>query len=191
MGLIVVLMTDRSLAEDLPDALFLVEPDDAPDSPAAPTLSFRRTPTVLLTFAANRFTRAAAREYQHRFGIGAMDWRMLVMLAREPGSSVSHASRTIGIDKAAVSRSLKRLEKTGLVRSHTAGPDDRRRDWSLTGKGTRLHAKVLDLALDRQKKLLAGFSRDEVQAFTAYLARFLDNLDALTQENTGTDRASP
>ena len=89
----------------LPDQLFLTEPEDAPEGQR--TLSFERSPTVLLSFAANRFSRAAARVYQDRFGIGAMDWRMLVMLTRAPGSGVSDAARTIGIDKAAVSRSLK------------------------------------------------------------------------------------
>ncbi|MBO6561315.1 MAG: MarR family transcriptional regulator [Nisaea sp.] len=173
----------RAMADetnDLPDSLFLVSIADEAGGEAQETLSFRRTPTVLLTFAANRFTRSAARHYQERFGIGAMDWRMLVMLTREPGSSVSHAARTIGIDKAAVSRCLKRLEADGL-----AAPDDsaRRRDWYLTAKGHALHAEVLDVALERQRKLLDGFSEEDVGRLNGYLARFLDNLDALNGED--------
>lgn len=163
----------------LPDEMFLIHPSDARDSPAATTLSFQKSPTVLLNFAANRFTRMAARHYQDRFGIGAMDWRMLVMLTREPGSSVAHASRTIGIDKAAVSRSLKRLEQAGLARAEVAGTDERRKSWTLTDEGHRLHSQMLAVALDRQKELLHGFSGEEVQAFTSYLARFLENLDRL------------
>lgn len=171
---------------DLADALFLIDPagagagaDAGSPMPAGPTLSFSRTPTVLLTFAANRFTRSASRVYQDRFGIGAMDWRMLVMLMREPGSSVSHASRTIGIDKAAVSRSLQRLEKRGLATPTEVDGDERRKDWGLTPEGRALHDQILDLALDRQKALLDGFSRADVTAFTAYLSRFLENLDRL------------
>lgn len=170
---------------NLTDDLFLVEPSEAADSPTDPTLSFSRTPTVLLTFAANRFTRSASRQYQAQFGIGAMDWRMLVMLTREPGSSVSHASRTIGIDKAAVSRCLKRLETAGLVRPDTPGPDDRRRIWTLTPEGVRMHEDILRVALDRQKDLLDGFSRQDVQTFTEYLDRFLRNLDRLNQKDAG------
>lgn len=166
--------------KDLPDSLFLVAVEDMAGGETQETLSFRRSPTVLLTFAANRFTRSAARHYQERFGIGAMDWRMLVMLTREPGSSVSHAARTIGIDKAAVSRCLKRLEANGL-----AAPDDvaRRRDWYLTAKGHALHSEVLAVALVRQRKLLEGFSEEDVGRLNRYLSRFLDNLDALNAED--------
>ncbi len=171
-------MTDPTAPDALPDEMFLIAPGDAPDGPARPTLSFSRTPTVLLTFAANRFTRAASREYQAMFGIGAMDWRMLVMLTREPGSTVSHAARTIGIDKAAVSRSLQRLEKSGLARPDTTGPDPRRKSWTLTAAGSDLHDRILAHALDRLSQLMAGFSPEEARTFTGYLARFLDNLDA-------------
>ena len=160
-------MTD----DDLPDELFLV---DVPQSEAR-TLSFRRAPTVLLTFAANRFTRQSARLFQDRFGIGAMDWRMLVMLTREPGSTVSHSARTIGIDKAAVSRSLRRMEEKGLA----VPAPDRPTEWSLTDPGRRLHAEILALALDRQKRLLAGLSADEVATFTKALSLFLTNLETL------------
>ncbi|MCB1340984.1 MAG: MarR family transcriptional regulator [Pseudooceanicola sp.] len=142
----------------------------------AVTLDFERSPTVLLTFAANRYTRAAARLYQDRFGIGAMDWRMLVMLTREPGSSVSHAGRTIGIDKGAVSRSLKRLEDKGLATTRGG-----RSDWVLTPAGEQLHAEILKVALERQQRLLEGLSAQDVAVLTRCLGRFLTNLEGMEQ----------
>ncbi|MDU8928645.1 MarR family transcriptional regulator [Alisedimentitalea sp. MJ-SS2] len=168
-------MTDTP---DLPDSLFLVDAEEA----AGATLSFSRATTVLLTFAANRFTRSAARLYQQEFGIGAMDWRMLVMLTRVPGCSVATASRTMGIDKAAVSRSLARLEQTGLAAATCNSPDERRKDWSLTGAGQALHGRILAVALQRQKELLAGFTEEEVTAFNGYLTRLLENLEELNSQ---------
>ena len=155
---------------DLNDDMFLVTPEDG----GAPTLSFSRSPTVQLVFAANRFTRSSARLFEQRFGIGAMDWRMLVMLTREPGSTVSHAGRVIGIDKAAVSRSLGRIRDKGLaVQSAEQG------GWVLTQEGQALHDAVLKVALERQQKLLAGLSREDVETFTRCLGMFLSNLDTL------------
>ena len=168
--------------EDLPDSMFLVAADDNPDGQSPQTLGFSRTPTVLLTFAANRFTRSAAREYQSRFGIGSMDWRMLVMLTRVPGSSVTTASRTMGIDKGAVSRSLQRLKKNELAADVSKGADERRKEWRLTDKGKQLHDRILDVALERQKKLLSGVSAEDVELFNSYLQKFLDNLDELNKE---------
>lgn len=164
---------------DLSDDLFLIDPSASPDTPARRTLSFSRSPTVLLTFAANRFTRSAARHYQNTYGIGAMDWRMLVMLSREPGSSVSHASKTMGIDKAAVSRSLQRLQTKGLASPTATGSDERRKDWTLTQQGADLHDRILETALDRQRRLLADFAPDEVQQLNSYLSRILTNLETL------------
>jgi len=166
---------------ELADAMFLV---DVPQSDGgASTLSFSRSPTVALNFAANRFTRSAARLYQREFGIGAMDWRMLVMLTRAPGCNVAEASETIGIDKAAVSRSLARLEGAGLAEAVVNRPDARRREWSLTPKGKDLHDRILKVALARQKRLLQGFSVAEVEQFNDFLARFLDNLEAMNEED--------
>lgn len=164
---------------DLPDELFLVSVPGADDGTSQETLSFGRSPTVLLTFAANRFTRSAARYYRERFGIGAMDWRMLVMLTREPGSSVSHAARTIGIDKAAVSRCLRRLERSALT---VPGEGEQRRCWYLTSEGRALHDEVLELALARQRKLLDGFSEEDVGRLNRYLSLFLKNLDQLNEK---------
>jgi len=176
---------DEGITDELPDSTFLIYPSETEDSPAGPTFSFSRTPTVLLSFAANRFTRSASRVYQDRFDIGAMDWRILVMLMREPGSSVSHASRTIGIDKAAVSRSLRRLEERGMVEARQIGDDERRKEWYLTAEGAALHDHILPLALSRQKKLLDGFSEQEVRAFTGFLSRFLTNLEVLNEGDVG------
>lgn len=161
----------------LPDTLFLVTPDGSADAPAAPTLSFRHSPVVLVTFAGNRLTREATRAYQAEFDIGVMDWRMLVMLTRAPGCTVGQAARLTGIDKAAVSRSLQRLEQAGLALAAVLGDDERRKSWQLTETGHALHARLLPRALERQRDLLKGFSSQEVQEFTGYLQRFLDNID--------------
>lgn len=162
----------------LPDELFLVAVDEA-GGESVSTLSFSRSTTVLLTFAANRFTRAAARQYQQQFGIGAMDWRMLVMLTRHPGSSVALASKTTGIDKAAVSRSLARLQDKGLAYAQSQASDPRRKDWFLSEAGEALHAEMLAVALQRQKALLDGFDQSEVEQLNHYLRRVLDNLGRL------------
>lgn len=163
----------------LDDDLFLVDVIDDETNKVSTTLSFSRSPTVSLTFAANRFTRKAARFYQQEYGIGAMDWRMLVMLTREPGASVALASKTIGIDKGAVSRSLARLEKSALVEGVSNLNDERRRSWRLTAEGQRLHARMLMGALQRQRQLLDGFEAHEVEQFNDYLQRFLSNLEKL------------
>ena len=163
--------------QSLPDDMFLVTATGSAEDPAAPTLSLRNSPVVLVTFAGNRLTREATRAYQAEFGIGVMDWRMLVMLTRSPGCSVAQAARLTGIDKAAVSRSLQRLESTGLAQSEVQSGDERRKSWSLTPKGQDLHGKILPRALERQQDLLKGFTPEETAQFITYMQRFLANIE--------------
>lgn len=163
--------------QSLPDDMFLVTATGSAEDPAAPTLSLRNSPVVLVTFAGNRLTREATRAYQAEFGIGVMDWRMLVMLTRSPGCSVAQAARLTGIDKAAVSRSLQRLESTGLAQPEAQGGDERRKSWSLTPKGQDLHGKILPRALERQQDLLKGFTPEETAQFITYMQRFLANIE--------------
>ncbi len=164
----------------LSDEMFLIPLDTGPKRPVSETLSFTDAPVVQMIFLANRYTRHISKIYLEQFGVGVMDWRMLVMLAREPECSVAHASRTIGIDKAAVSRCLKRLEKQGLAKVSSIGNDERRKEWVLTQRGGTLHDKILKVSLAEQKKLLAGFSRDEVSSLNDQLSQLLDNLQDLT-----------
>lgn len=166
-----------TVKEALDPSMFLVEVKDDSDGTSRHTLSFSRAPTVLLTFAANRFTRSSARDYLDRFGIGAMDWRMLVMLTREPGCDAARASAAIGIDKGAVSRSLARLQKQGLATFVSRETDERRKSWRLTPTGEKLHDDILEVALQRLEATLDGFSKQDVGELNSLLAKLVDNLD--------------
>ncbi|MEM9140741.1 MAG: MarR family winged helix-turn-helix transcriptional regulator [Pseudomonadota bacterium] len=157
----------------LPDSLFLVPAPEGEE-----TLDFDASPSVLLTFVANKFTRKSSAAYDAKYGIGAMDWRMLVMLTRAPGCSAAQASVTIGIDKAAVSRSLQRLEASGHAQATERERDPRRKAWRLTDAGRALHGRILEDALAAQSALLQGLSEDEVRALAGILRRLNANLEA-------------
>jgi DNA-binding MarR family transcriptional regulator len=168
--------------KELPDELFLVDVEDREAGVTVSTLRAEHSPAMLLSFAANHFIDAASRYFKNSFDLGTVDWRLLFMFAREPGCTAATASRTIGIDKGAVSRSLQRLEAVGLVTAGELHANGRSRGWKLTKQGRRLHQRILQVALARQKDVLAGFDAREVETFCGYLERFLHNLDALTGE---------
>lgn len=163
----------------LPDELFLVDVEDPLTGSVAPALAAARSPAMLMTFAATHFTEAASRHFKAEFDLGAVDWRMVFLFAREPGATAAHAWKTHGLDKGAVSRSIQRLEANGLLVGGPLHANGRSRGWHLTRQGHAMHRRILKVALERQKRLLEGFGRDEVEAFCDYLVRFMRNLDAL------------
>ncbi len=165
---------------DLPDDMFLIEVRDEETGSSLTTLSVSQTPTMLLSYAANRFDDVASNYFKKRYSLGGVDWRMIFMLAGQPGSTAAYASSTIGIDKGAISRCLQRLEENGLTFAGPLHANGRSRSWHLTEKGRALHAELLQVALDRQRRLLKGFAPAEAQAFCNMLERFLDNLSRVT-----------
>jgi DNA-binding MarR family transcriptional regulator len=166
----------------LPDHLFLVDVQDPDSGTTITTLRPERSPVMLLSFAANHFTEAASRHFKSTLELGAVDWRLLFVFAHTPGGTAASASRTIGVDKGAVSRSLQRLEDLGLVAPGELHANGRSRGWSLTRQGQRVHGRVLRVALARQKDVLTGFVEAEVMAFCSYLDRFLHNLESMLAE---------
>ncbi len=167
--------TERQLLEKL----FLVTVESENGQETHETLSFSRSPIVQLRFAANRYSRSSTKLFQENFGLTAMEWRLLVMLTRRPHIPVSIASTTIGVDKAAVSRSLAKLESAGLAIVSVPKGDPRRRTWALSQAGRELHTKMLAFSLKIHKHMFRGFEEEEIRLFSRLFDRFLGNLDGL------------
>ncbi len=165
----------------LPDELFLVDVEDDITGEAFQTLSISRTPTMLLSFAANRFTEAAANYFKANFGLGTVDWRMLLLLARSPGITSIQASKTIGVDKGTVSRSVHRLTEAKLIIAGDLHANGRSRGLSLSASGRSLHDQILAASLKQQTHLLKGFDEADANTFCDLLLRFTSNLEELIE----------
>lgn len=108
--------------------------------------------------------RSASQYYRQTFGIGIGEWRVLSVLADEPGALAARVCQLISLDKAAVSRSLARLEAQEYVVADAPFRDQRRRQFHLTEAGQDLHDKVLEIALEREARLIAGVDPDDLEA---------------------------
>src|SRR3974390_1460558 len=92
-----------------------------------------------LTFLAGKMSSSASATYRPKFGVGITDWRIMALLAAEPWISAGRACDKIGIDKAAVRRSVRAMKSAGVVTVRWAGNDKRRQVIALTRKGLILH----------------------------------------------------
>jgi DNA-binding MarR family transcriptional regulator len=84
--------------------------------------------------------------------------------------------QVIGLDKSAVSRSLQVLEAAGRISGEVDSRDARRYTVSLTAEGRSLHDRVLQVALERERRLLSSFSPAEVDTLVDLLARLQTNV---------------
>jgi len=137
-----------------------------------------------LTNLASKITASASALYRPRFGVGITDWRVMALLAAEPWSAPVHIGEATGLDKGAVSRSLRDLAKAGLVETRDAGGKSRRLPIALTRKGLAVHDAIVEAALAREAFLLQGFSPDERAALRDFLSRIQRRVEEIGEEGS-------
>ena len=149
-----------------------------------PTLDLERYVPAIITFIANKLSNSATAFYQREFGVNVTEWRIMSLLAIEPGIPASRICHVIGFDKGPVSRTLAAMEKRGLIAIRTDPNDGRTHSISLTAKGRSTHDRVIVAAFERERRLLSCLSRDEQEVLIDLLRRLHENLGAVTSGDT-------
>jgi DNA-binding MarR family transcriptional regulator len=147
-------------------------------------LDLDRYVPALLTFLANKLSHSASATYQRRFGVNVTEWRIMSLLAIEPGIPAARICQVIGFDKGPVSRTLASLETRGLVATGEDPDDARRRLIRLTMQGEALHDEIIVVALERERRLLDCLSPEQRDALIDCLNRLHANLPAVTMSGT-------
>lgn len=147
---------------------------------AGPTLDLERYVPAFVTFIANKLSNSATAFYQREFGVNVTEWRIMSLLAIEPGIPASRICHVIGFDKGPVSRTLAGLQKRGLVSIRTDPNDGRTHSIALTGKGRDTHDRVIVAALERERRLLSCLNKSEREVLIDLLRRLHENLGAVT-----------
>ncbi|QQS12854.1 MAG: winged helix-turn-helix transcriptional regulator [Rhodospirillales bacterium] len=115
-------------------------------------------------------------------GLTIPQWRVMAVLGRfAPLSAGEVCGRTL-LDKVSVSRAVATLRGAGHLESAVDGDDRRRSALRLSAKGRRLHDRIVPLALDYERRLLAALSPAD--------RRTLDRLMAALSARARTLRAA-
>jgi DNA-binding MarR family transcriptional regulator len=128
----------------------------------------------LLLWLTNKLASSATRHYKDRFGIAITDWRVLSYLEVYPWSTAASACELMGMDKAAVSRSLSFMMSQGWLKSRPKGL--RKVEYAVSPSGKKLHDKAIKVVLARQDALLTGLTESDRKHLLRCLHKMLDNL---------------
>lgn len=120
--------------------------------------------------------RLATQTIQARVGLRNTDLRLLNLLDAAEGVTVNEIARRAHVDKAWVSRSLRQLEKSGLVTRRGLQKDSRVSVIELSAKGRVLLERVRPLAQARETRLLDGI---DAVAFKVSLDRLMSNAEGI------------
>ncbi|WP_121068018.1 MarR family winged helix-turn-helix transcriptional regulator [Chachezhania antarctica] len=123
-------------------------------------------------------TSSASALYLKEFGIGVTEWRVMSWLASTPGTSAARISELQLMDKAAVSRALKQLEAQGLATAEPTPGDGRKRKVALNQRGLEMHDNILQVALKRERDLIAGVDPEDLEVFLRVMRIMRENVRA-------------
>ncbi len=139
----------------------------------------------LMSVTTNAVSDMIASEYRARFGLKIPEWRVMAVL----GDAGTLTQRALVVatrmDKVAVNRACKVLEDRGLVGRSPNADDGRSHHIELTSAGKAVHAEIMPLAIDMERRLFAQLTASEINEFKALLARItarVAELEAGTKE---------
>ena len=111
-----------------------------------------------LSVLSNTVSGAIASAYFSHFGLSIPEWRVMAVLAANPGLSAAEVTARTAMDKVAVSRAVANLLSVGRLRRTTAKNDRRRTHLELTTAGKNVYAQVVPMALNYERHLVAPLS---------------------------------
>ncbi|MCZ8132351.1 MAG: MarR family winged helix-turn-helix transcriptional regulator [Steroidobacteraceae bacterium] len=129
-------------------------PPAGPDLPQA--LELGRFLPYRLSVLANTMSGAIATAYAERFDLSIPEWRVMAVLALEPGLSAAKVAERTAMDKVAVSRAVASLLRAKRVERSVEACDRRRSQLQLTARGHAVYREVVPFALAYEEAVLRG-----------------------------------
>ena len=144
--------------------------------PASPLSTFL---PYQLSLASNAVSGRIAMEYRARWGLSIPEWRVMAVLGDCGGLTQRDLTKRTLMDKVAVNRACKVLEERGLAERAPNEQDGRSHLLELTSGGRNMHAEIMPLALEMERRMFEGFSPDELDLFRKLLERARGQAESL------------
>lgn len=118
--------------------------------------------TTRMSQAISLLRRTVTLPYAKAAGLTVSEWRILSLVSHAQRIAFALLVQQSSSDKALVSRTVRLLESRGLVRTESDGPTPRKRlTVFITPEGDALHARVIDIARERQAAMIRVMTPEE------------------------------
>ena len=150
-----------------------------------PTKSLSEFLPYQLSLASNAVSGRIAVEYRQRWGLSIPEWRVMAVLGDVGALTQRDLTKRTLMDKVAVNRACKGLEERALAEREPNESDGRSHLLDLTDEGRAMHAEIMPLALEMERRLFTGFSPEELDLFRKLLERSRHQAEELDQAELG------
>ncbi len=124
-----------------------------------------------LSLASNAVSGRIAVEYRQRWGLSIPEWRVMAILGDVGALTQRDLTKRTLMDKVAVNRACKGLEERALAARTPNESDGRSHLLDLTDEGRAMHSEIMPLAREIERRMFAGFSKEELDLFRTLLGR--------------------
>lgn len=107
-------------------------------------------------------------------GLTRLTWCMLLGVGNEDLTRPSDLAEFVGVDRSAISRALRQMERDGLIARGTGRDDARTRAVRLTEKGTDRLARGTPIAIANNAAMQARLGDAEVARLKGLLDRLIE-----------------
>ncbi|MGH7882398.1 MAG: MarR family winged helix-turn-helix transcriptional regulator [Candidatus Dormibacteraceae bacterium] len=142
---------------------------------------------IPLIFQASRALESAGDRELAAFGVTGQQAGLLLLTYRGGGTMLSKLAGMMGIDNAALTRLVDRLEAKGLVARQADSHDRRMIGVQLTDTGRELVPRLTPVVHRLESRARTGFSEEEMDQLIGLLSRVLDNTRAQSASRSSKD----
>jgi DNA-binding MarR family transcriptional regulator len=138
--------------------------------------SLYETPAYRILLLGNLIGRPFFGQFGKRYSMTLNEWRIMTVLAANPGTSISGICEESGLHIMNVSRGVKGLVRQGRV-IKKVDPDDRRRTiLELSADGRKVFQSIAPRGLDWADTICQVLSEKEEEAFERLLNKLIDHV---------------
>jgi len=142
----------------------------------------RAQEAVRLLMHTDRLHRSAIETQVEKLGIHRSQHIVLMNIAAcEDGTNQSRIAKCLNISDAAVSVTVKKLEKAGLVSRHDGKDDAREKKVSLTEEGRRTAEQTHVMFTRVDDAMCSGMTDRELDALCLALSKMIENLKSIAE----------
>lgn len=138
-----------------------------------------------LTMHIRKTDRWIKKNIEKRFSVTGLfreQHRLLMNLSRHPEYSQCQLAKCLEISPAAVTVSIKKLEKQGLVLKQMSKEDNRYNQVALTDSGKEIVKQSIQIFDEIENAAAEGFTEEEKEHFRNYMERVRENLRKYYEE---------
>jgi len=125
-----------------------------------------------LSIISLKISNGIAEHYQDQFGINISEWRVLVILYKNPDITAKKIAQLSQMDKVRISRTLKSLVQKNYLSQRPHPLDARAKNYELNERGRFLMRAVIPDALRYEEQLLSQLTDDERSQLHHLIGKF-------------------